>query len=106
MEWVRAAEAEADRVAQSHIVAANHANLDAPILPSRPAVAEFTPTPAIDAPAPAAPALDLAPPEVDDTPEFEQPTAEDADADEEPREVSGDEGALASATKRRVVRRR
>ena len=98
MEWVHAAEAEAERVAQAHIVAANQANLDAPILPPRPV---------IESPAPDAPAVDLEPPATaDDTPEFEQPAAEEVDAEFEPQEVSGDEGALASATKRRVVRRR
>ena len=31
MEWVAAAEAEAERVAQAHIVMANQANRDAPL---------------------------------------------------------------------------
>ena len=83
-------------------MAANQANLDAPILPPRPAFEEFTAErSAIESPPPS-----LGGSTEDDTPEFEQPTAEAADADGEPQEVSGDEGALASASKRRVVRRR
>jgi hypothetical protein len=76
MEWVRAAEAEAERVSASHIQAANRASLEAPILPSTPPAEEYV----------------------------SEPVA--AEDDEQPQEVSGDEGALASATKRRAVRRR
>ena len=87
MEWVRAAEAEAERVAQSHIVAANQANLEAPIMPP------------ITAPTPTTPSESIS------TPEDAAEEAIEGAADE-PQEVSGDDGALASATKRRVVRRR
>jgi beta-hydroxyacyl-ACP dehydratase FabZ len=76
MEWVRAAEAEAERVSASHIQAANRASLEAPILPSTPPAEEYVYEPVAD------------------------------EDDEQPQEVSGDEGALASATKRRAVRRR
>ena len=83
MEWVAAAEAEAERVAQAHIVMANQANRDAPLTHAPPSVAEF----------------------VDEKP---APDTSDTSKDEEkPQEVSEEEnGALAPATKRRVVRRK
>jgi hypothetical protein len=79
MEWVRAAEAEAERVASAHIQAAGQVNLTAPIVSPAPIADEYVDEPAVEA---------------------------DEAGDDQPREVSGDEGALASATKRRAVRRR
>ena len=77
MEWVAAAEAEAERVAQAHIVMANQSSRDVPLSHAPPKVSEF----------------------VDEKP---NPDA----ADDKPREVSEEDGALAAATKRRVVRRK
>ena len=77
MEWVAAAEAEAERVAQAHIVMANQANRDAPLTPARPSVSEFV----------------------------DEKSAPDS-SDDKPQEVSEEDGALAPATKRRVVRRK
>ncbi len=76
MEWVAAAEAEAERVAQAHIVMANQANRDAPLTSAPPRVSEYV----------------------------EEKSG--PDTDEKPQEVSEKDGALAPATKRRVVRRK
>jgi hypothetical protein len=77
MEWVAAAEAEAERVAQAHIVMANQSSRDFPLTSSSPSVSEFV----------------------------DEKSAPDS-ADDEPQEVSEEDGALAPSTKRRVVRRK
>ncbi|MCW2770337.1 MAG: hypothetical protein JWR27_1770, partial [Aeromicrobium sp.] len=78
LEWVAAAEAEAERVAQEHIVMANHTSAATPLAAPQAYVDEY----------------------VDEAPDGQDAT------DELPEEVNDESGALAPKIKKRVVRRK